>query len=299
MTAETFPEYIKRLASQPKYEKPAEAPHEAYWLQYIKGRIKKNRNFVSAIVGPTGSGKSWDGLSLCEQLDPTFCKERIVTSSLQLLELVNNGNLKPGSCILYDEFGIQGGGKRQWQSVDNKVLNYLFQTFRHKCFILFFTLPYFDFIDSQAQLLFHSRIHCLRIDYNAETSLVKPYLLWYNSKTRNMCPKFLTYRKGRAKVKLKLWNIKKPSEKLIKEYEVIKNAFTKRLNLELQEELTPKTKKSNVIITEKQKMAHDLMEIHKDIAKVAEIMGISVKAIYFHLANYTKNTLKTANGGQK
>ena len=269
--------------------------HTPYWITYVKNRIARKKNFLAAFLGSTGSGKSWGGLSFCEQVDPTFCKERIVTSTLQLLELVNNGNLKEGSAILYDEFGISGGGKRQWQSVDNKVLNYLFQTFRHKCFILIFTLPYFDWIDSQSQLLFNGIFQMQSIDYAKQTSRIKPFLMWYNARNKKMCPKYLKFRRGKTILKLKQWNIPKPSDKLIQEYEEIKNAFTKRLNAELLQELTPKAPKIK-IITEKQQMAHDLMETHKDLKVVAGIMGISVNGLYQNLERYNKNALKTANG---
>ena len=42
------------------------------WVRYISNRINNNKNFILMISGPTGSGKTWAGLSLGEMLDEQF-----------------------------------------------------------------------------------------------------------------------------------------------------------------------------------------------------------------------------------
>ncbi|GAG75231.1 unnamed protein product, partial [marine sediment metagenome] len=211
-----FASYIKEQVETP-LKKPVDKPKVPRWVTYIKGRIKKNKNFLGFFSGPTGIGKSYNALSACEQIDPTFTPKRIVTSIRELLNLINTEKLSSGCAILWDEFGV-GAGNRQWQSVDNKTINFLLQTFRHRCFILFFTAPYFDFIDSQSQKLFHAEFMCKGINYKEEKGQVKPFLLQYNSHKRKMYRKFLRYRSERGIGKLKTWNIKKPSPELCKEY---------------------------------------------------------------------------------
>lgn len=292
----SFADYIKAQAEAPP-KKEKEAQKIPRWVTYIKGRIKKNKNFMCFISGPTGIGKSYNALSICEQVDPTFCKERIVTSIRGLLKLINSGTLTSGSAIIWDEFGI-GANNRAWASIDNKVINFLLQTFRHRCFILFFTAPYFDFVDSAAQKMFHAEFICKGIDYKAQTGQVKPFLLQYNSHKKKTYRKFLRFRSERGIGKLKLWNVKIPSEKLREEYEEIKNSFTTNLNQELQRDLDNLENKKNAkeekyereekILTDKQlKIVTAYQKLH-NVAQVAAEIGTTTDNVYRHLAAVKK-----------
>ena len=75
-------------------------PREKYWISYIKQRISKNKNFLGFISGQTGSGKSWSSIAIAEQLDPEFNIDRCVFSGLELMALINSGELKRGSVSL-------------------------------------------------------------------------------------------------------------------------------------------------------------------------------------------------------
>ena len=54
---------------------------EPSWVTYIKQRIRLNKNFIGFMSGPTGSGKSYASLSICEMVDPNFSAEQIVLRS--------------------------------------------------------------------------------------------------------------------------------------------------------------------------------------------------------------------------
>ena len=162
---------------------------EYSWIRYIKQRIQKNKNFLCFIGGQTGSGKSWSALSICEMLDSDFSIERCVFSGKGLMQLVNSGSLKKGSCVLFDESGIELSN-RNWQSTLNKMLNYLMQTFRHKCIILFFTSPYMDFLDSATRKLMHAQFEMVSIDQKEKKGILKPKLIQYNC---DMCKYYYKY----------------------------------------------------------------------------------------------------------
>ena len=296
MAPSSFADYIKAQSELPA-KKPKEAPKIPRWVVYIQNRIKKNKNFLGFVSGPTGIGKSYNALSICEQVDPTFCKERIVTSIRGLLKLINSGTLTTGSAIIWDEFGV-AANSRAWQSIDNKIINFLLQTFRHRCFILLFTAPYFDFVDSAAQKLFHAEFICKGINYTEQTGQVKPFLLQYNSHKKKTYRKFLRFRSERGIGKLKLWNVKIPSEKLRKEYEEIKNSFTIDLNKELQRDLDNLENKKNAkqdkyeaeerILTEKQLKIVTSYQKYKNVARVAADCGTTTDNVYRHLAAVKK-----------
>ncbi len=215
-------------------EKIEESPS---WIRYVHKRIKRNKNFLCMFSGPTGSGKSWGAMSFCEQLDPNFDTDRIVFSAKQLMELINSGTLKKGSCILFDEAGIDLGS-RTWQSMTNRMLNYLIQTFRHKNFILIFTSPYSDFIDTQTKRLFHAEFKTVRINERRRTVAVKPLTLQYNSSMKKWYYHYLKVIKpGTGIIKIERWEIIAPTKELIEKYEKKKSNFTAELNKGIQRKI--------------------------------------------------------------
>ena len=212
------------------------------WITYTHNRIKNNKNALYFISGQTGSGKSWSAISICKQLDPDFDESRIVFSGSELLNLVNNGNLKKGSCILFDEAGIDLGN-RTWQSLTNRVINYLLQTFRHKNFILIFTSPYMDFVDAATRKLFHAQFEVLGIDKEAKKTKLRCKLIEYNGNYSKFYYKYLRIMikaKRSYLTPIKLWNVAKPEEELVNNYESKKNVFTLALNQQIEKDLAKK-----------------------------------------------------------
>ena len=268
---------------------------EPLWISYIKRRIENKKNFLGFIGGPTGAGKSWAGLSICNMVDPTFNPERIVTSMRQLIKLVNSDKLKEGSAILWDEAGIDISNK-SWQSLTNKAINFLMQTFRHKRFILIFTSPYLDFIDAGTRKLFHAEFLMSSIDYVNEKSKLKPYLIQYNSRARKFYYKYLRVKGKMGVAPVKIWNIPKPPQWLIDAYEEIKGKFTSDLNQDLERQLDEVEfkKKSNEkrTLTEQQEKVLTLMAKYDNIPQVAEELGITTRNVYFHLAQAGKKGYK-------
>jgi hypothetical protein len=280
---------------------------EAYWISYINGRIKKKKNFLGFIGGPTGSGKSWSGVSICEQGDPTFGPDRIITSMRQLMKLINSGKLKDGSWIFWDEAGIDISSKN-WQQLTNKLINFLFQTFRHKRLVLIFTSPYLDFIDASTRKLFHAEFMTNGINYENNTCRLKPQLIQYNHKYKKFYYKYLRVRTlDRGVAPLKMWNVSKPSQWLIDEYERIKTDFTTSLNNDIERQLDEaENKKSNKIkkeLTPIQKEVLTLMAKYNDINHVAEDIGVTARTIWFHISQSRKKGYKVedfkGNNGTK
>jgi ABC-type dipeptide/oligopeptide/nickel transport system ATPase component len=205
-------------------------------IRYIKRRIINNKNFLCTITGPTGSGKTWTALSIAKRLDPEFKVDRIIFKGRELMKLINDGDLKPGSVIVWDEAGIDLSN-RNWQSVTNKMLNALLQTFRHRNFILFFTVPYNDFIDLATRKLFHADFETQHINKGEQTVTIKPKLLQYNSNMGKWYRKYLKVNHRGKITKIKRWDIPKPDDELVKEYEMKRTMFTKNLNKEIDKQL--------------------------------------------------------------
>lgn len=203
------------------------------WVKYVRNRISNNKNFLGICTGPTGSGKSLSMLSFAEMLDPEFTIDRVVFKGRELMNLINTGDLKPGSVILWDEAGIDLSN-RSWQSAINKMLNFLLQTFRHRNFILLFTVPYVDFVDSSARKLFHAEFTTVSINRKKKTCRLKAKLLQYNDSMGKWYRKYLKVIKPTGGISIiRTWNIPLPSKTLLDHYEAKKRSFTDELNKQI------------------------------------------------------------------
>lgn len=253
------------------------------WVDYIKQRIANNKNWLCIFTGPTGSGKSWSALSLGEMLNPDFDICRLVFKGKKLMGLINSGayNNKKGIVFIWDEAGVDLSN-RNWQSITNKVINYLLQTFRHRNFILIFTAPYSDFIDVSTKKLFHAEFQTVSINKTKKTVNVKPKQIQYNSGKKKFYYHYLRIRKkGKGMVKIRKWAIPKPPKKLIKEYETKKNSFTCTLNLEIEGVLgsLDAMGKRRKPMTDKQKEEYYCNLQNLSDKEIAEKFGISVQAV--------------------
>lgn len=236
-------------------------PESKYaWIRYIYDRLhNRNKNFLTMITGPTGSGKSWTALSIAEQIDPDFDDSRVIFRASELLELINSGVLKRGSVIIWDEAGVDMSN-RNWQSQLNKTMNYLFQTFRHRNFCLIFTAPYGDFIDTATRKLFHAEFETDGINRSKKTCAIKPKMLQYNPELKKWYKKYLkVINPDVGLTKIRRWAVPKPSKELINKYEKLKNRFTNELNIDLEETINklkanaktePKTELGRIIVRE-------------------------------------------------
>jgi len=282
----------------PNMVKATGRKYPEFWVQYIKQLIRKNKNFLCIITGPTGSGKSWTGLSLGKMIDPDFDLSRVIFSGKELMRLINSGELgnKKGTFLMWDEAGIDLSN-RSWQSVTNKMLNFLLQTFRHRCFILFFTTPYIDFLDKQSRKLFDAEFQTIRIDYKKRVVVIKPRILQYSGWMQKFYHKQLqVITKEDGAVPIDTWGVPAPDKDFAEKYETKKKEFTSRLNKMIEEELDNfehkkiKTKKP---LTELQQKILDLWEAGTTRQQdIADILGktqpqISQNMGYLRRKGYT------------
>ncbi len=214
-----------------------------FFKLYIESRIQHNKNYLCCITGPTGSGKTYSSLKLAEDLDPLFNADRVVFTPKEFINLLNNGNLKSGSVIVFDEAGVSLNN-REWQSKSNNLIQYILQTFRHKNYIVIFTSPDFAFIDKASRKLFHSYMETNGIDFENKVCKIKPLMIQISQRTGDMYFKYLRMKaKGIGRAKITQIKIPLPSKELIKDYEVKKTKFTSALNEKIENEFNSEEKR--------------------------------------------------------
>ncbi len=238
---------------QPKviYRKPGTDKKNSI-LRYIGNRVlRNNRNFLCAVVGATGSGKSYACIRMaedfCKMFDIDFDPEYHVISSLKELLLLitepkETRRIGYGSVILFDEPQVEGGS-RSWQSDINQALVQLVSTFRNQRLVIFFALPFLEMLDKQTRILFHGEFKVEGFDKNTKITTIKPRFLEYNKNKGDFYKKRLIVEfkdKGKTSMtssKLGLWHIPLASKPLIDAYESKKEAFTDNLNKKLLNQL--------------------------------------------------------------
>ncbi len=233
------------------YRNP-ESNKENSILRYIGNRVlTRNANFLCAVVGATGAGKSWASLKMAEEYarmyDIDFNPEYHVISSLkELLQLITADDVDKkigfGSVIVFDEPQVEGNA-RNWQSEMNQALGQLISTFRNQRLVIFFATPYLEMIDKQSRILFHGEFRVLGFDKNTKITKIKPRFLEYNKKKgdfyrKRLIIQFATKDKPVMTTrKLNFWHLSVASKKTIDAYEQKKKRFTDHLNKKLLNQL--------------------------------------------------------------
>jgi hypothetical protein len=221
-------------------------------IRYIGNRVlRNNKNFLCALTGATGAGKSWAGLSICEEyakengieFDPNI---HVISSLKELLQLITakdiDKKMKIGTAILFDEPQTEANS-RSWQSEVNQAFNSLISTFRNQRLVVFFALPYLEMIDKQSRILFHGEFRVEGFSKETKITTIKPRFLEWNKGAEDFYRKRLIVeyavpnKKVRQHIKLGNWYINKPSDAVVDVYEAKKKAFTDELNRKLLEKI--------------------------------------------------------------
>lgn len=195
-----------------------------------QSRIRENLNNILAVLGKSGSGKSWLCLSLAEQIDPTFSIKRVCFSPTELLRLITKhikgeDVLPLGACIVVEEAGVQYSN-RAWQSVTNRIISALSQSFRSLNFTIFFNLPNFKRFDIQVQEMVHFILIVKKKNIAEGVSysqLREVFVNHFTGELKNYPPEWIKSNGSRSM--MSMIAVKRPSPKLVEEYEARKKEW--------------------------------------------------------------------------
>lgn len=225
-------------------------------LKYIGSRVlNNNKNFLCAITGQTGAGKSWAGLAISEIYSKMYginfdVEIHTIHTLKQLLLLIKNKDLEKkieiGTPLLFEEPQATDGNARNWQSESNKMLSVLLSTFRNQRLVVFFTTPFITMIDKQSRMLFHAEFKIVSFNKQTKMTKIMPRFIEYNGDMEKFYKKKLIVhfaREGKrtfGREKVSLWEVPMASEDLTKQYEAIKTRFSVDLVNKLWDKLENK-----------------------------------------------------------
>lgn len=203
-------------------------------FQKMWGRIhRRNMNFMAAICGEVGSGKSYAALSLAEMLDPDFSIEQVAFSVEEFVELVNE-DYPEGSFIVMEESSVSMNAQTWWDSDQIQVGNIL-DTWRHQNRGAIFTLPAFGQLQKNARGRMHGLGQTRGIDYQEEVAALRYRYIQQDSDTGKIYKKYhrLPHPETGVETQYTWIGLPKPSQELLDAYEERKEQFTDELNQEI------------------------------------------------------------------
>jgi hypothetical protein len=260
-------------------------------IDAIRKRVySRNQNFLGIVCGPTGSGKSYFCLKFAEALNPEFSKEYIVFTPDEFIALINSDKVSKGSVIIFEEAGV-GMPSKEWFSIQNKLMAYVMQTFRHRNFIVLFNVPNMSFVDNSIRSLFHMKFETKKIDRTSKQVIVKPFEIEYNDRFKKIYYKYPRVRPGGGcAMTLSEMRMGLPSKGLVKDYEQLRREYTDKLNREVEESLKKKKEKDESVNKEsKKEKIIKLFDLGvKSPTKIFEATGIDYGYVKKILCDYRR-----------
>lgn len=283
-----------------KYKKSFKRPFVVYrdpsssknlsWVRYIGNRVLRyEKNFLCAVTGQTGNGKSYACCKIGEEYSKmfgiSFDPERDYFFYFKdLINSINDPEIQKeipyGRFIIYDEMQAEANA-RDWQSKRNRRINKLLSIFRSKRYVLLFPTPLFQALDSQARKLLHAEFCVEGFDINNKITTVVPRALigWNLKQDQPYRYKLMAKYKIQGKKHyggklISTWKLDIASDEILKPYLEKKDKYVKlelkNMNEELQDEVNESDKKTKVKFNEVRELYNQYGE---DYITICEKLG--------------------------
>lgn len=215
-------------------------------LDSVRARLwRKNKNWIAAIVGGVGSGKSWSALSIAEYIDRNFTVDNVFFSIKDFVTAIDENKIKKGSCAVIDEAGVQWGS-RDFMRQHNRDMSYLFQVMRFLNFGLIMTTPSLYLIDKHGRDITHAVFKTKGISYETGVCKLEVKIIDFNPMTGKSYPKFPRIIVNGEKRKADIMEICKPGKELVRDYEKKKKEFATGLVREIRGRMDAQPKQRDI-----------------------------------------------------
>ncbi len=211
-------------------------------------RLDSGKNCLVALVGQTGGGKSFAGVSLLYWIyiymhgkKPTveYMRNHWFFKGKDFLKRMNDPTLTKKEGNLWDEMGTSASHKTH-QSLQNKAIGWLVQTFRNLEQLVIFTVPTTAFIDASVRKLLHYQFETRTILKTEKVCIIKPLILQYNMRMDKMFYHNFTYpsNDGSGLIdEVDVIGVPIPPKEFVEAYEEMSWKFKSELNQQIQKML--------------------------------------------------------------
>jgi hypothetical protein len=158
----------------------------------FKHRLDHHKNALEIVTGEPGSGKSFTGLSQCEDLNPDFSIDNCAFGIKEFISLL--GRTRPTrDIILFEEAGVEFAARKA-MSKTNIDISSVLNVFRFRQTPTIFTVPDLRMIDLNARRLMNFYVNTLRVDDREECVIATFYVV-----------KPLGWEEGLKRYKIRVW----------------------------------------------------------------------------------------------
>lgn len=192
----------------------------------------QDNNWMGAVVGETGLGKSYTCLSLGECVDPNFSIDQVAFGLVEFMKLVMDDSYGRGSMIVLEEASVEAAAE-DFHDISNKVLRTVLETWRDQNRGALLNLPTFSRLDKGARIRMSALIQ-QQAKFEDDGYSVATYKHLQTNSDTGKVYRHYPHINGQEHRTLK---IAPPSEDIQEAYEQKKAEYTRQLNRELLEEL--------------------------------------------------------------
>lgn len=252
-------------------------------IKYMEGRFKANKNILAAVTGPTGSGKTYQALRLCElwykyYFNEQFKIENVCFSVSELMKRLSSGTMREGDLLILEEAGVNIGSS-DWQHKIVKMFNYVLQSFRSMNVGIIMTLPVLTMLAKQARQLLHFHLITQKINFTTNRSKSKCLFHQLNQLSGKSYWKYLRIKRFGKTTTVERSNFNLPSDELRQDYELKKIKFVTDLTEDFSKELDKieydKVKKMyRADLSKRQTQVYELSQLGFNQTQIAKKLGI-------------------------
>ena len=195
---------------------------------------RKDKNWMGAVLGDTGEGKSEFALRLCELIDPNFDAEKQVVFTIEGFMDEVNKRREPGSAILFDEVGVALSHATHYDE-DQIKLNHVLETWREQNRMLVMTAPHLGLIQKSSRGLLHGKMEMWGINFDHWLSEARYTNLDTDTNDGSIYEQYprLKHPETGNRRKYRFLKLFKPSPDVVDPYLERKIAFNDQLNSEV------------------------------------------------------------------
>lgn len=285
MAKKRYPELIEHLSR----------PLQILIFTFVK-RLDSGKNCLVAIVGGTGSGKSFASVCILywtyvfmhgHPPELEDARQHWFFESRKFLGAMNDPKLKKKELNLWDEMGVSASHKAH-ASLQNRAIGWLVQTFRNLEQLVIFTVPTLAYVDKTVRNLLHYQLETRKIMMTDKVCIIKPLEIQYNirmDKTYYHNLHWMSHDGSGFIDEIDVVGVPLPPKEFVKAYEEDSWAFKAELNKKIQgmlEKANEKEKKQSLVgedaviegLTPQQRNIWDLIQEGLDTASIADRLRI-------------------------
>lgn len=253
-------------------------PEGLVLCKWFASRFNSNKNILMAIVGGTGSGKSYATIRIEEKwyqykFKKPFPVENICFSIKEAMDRIQTGNLKRGEIIVIEEAGVLMNSL-EFQNRIQRFFGWVLQSFRCKNIGIIFNLPSLNMLNKTARILLHAIFLTESVNTKTQESILKCFYMDTNYITGEQQPRYFKHVHNKHLVRVKKMRFFIPSADILSAYEKKKSDFVDKTGTHLMQEI-------------------EREELEKELKRMTPLQRAAIKALKNNdLSSLTKFSIK-------